>query len=129
VTEAVTRVLVVEDDPAVAEIYRLALERAGYSVAIAKDGVECLERVQQEAPAFIFLDIRMPRLDGIQALRELNARRNQVPVVMLSNFDDPALIRESKSLGARDYIVKAGTNPTELAAIVARWLGEAAATD
>ena len=120
-------VLIAEDDPAVAEIYGLVLERAGYAVIRARDGVDCLEMVAAHAPGFIFLDIRMPRMDGMQALRELNARRSTTPVVMLSNFDDPALIRESRSLGAKDYLVKAGMNPAELPAIVARWSGGATA--
>ena len=120
-------VLIVEDDPAVAEIYGLVLERAGFTVIRAKDGLDCLEKVAAHAPGFIFLDIRMPRMDGMQALRELNALHSPAPVVMLSNFDDPALIRESRSLGAKDYLVKAGMNPAELPAIVARWSGGSAA--
>jgi len=120
-------VLLVEDDPTVAEIYRLALERARYVVVIARDGIECLESVAAQPPDFIFMDIRMPRMDGMQALRELNARQAVPPVVMLSNFDDPALIRESRTLGAKDYIVKAGMNPGELPAIVARWVDRGAA--
>ena len=119
-------VLVVEDDPAVGEIYRLTLERAGYTVAVARDGIECLEAVAAQSPNFIFMDIRMPRMDGMQTLRELHARGAEAPIVMLSNFDDPALIRESRELGAKDYIVKAGMNPARLASIVARWLGDRA---
>lgn len=119
-----TTVLVVEDDPTVAHIYSLSLERAGYRVVVAIDGVEGIEKANSEAADFIFLDIRMPRMDGLATLRALAAdpATKDVPVVMLSNFDDPALMSESRRLGAKDYLVKAGTNPAELSTIVARWL-------
>lgn len=121
---AETTVLVVEDDPTVAHIYSLSLERAGYRVVVARDGVEGVEVAGRESPDLIFLDIRMPRMDGVGALRALagDPATKDIPVVMLSNFDDPALVRETRALGARDYIVKASTNPADLAAIVARWL-------
>jgi|ERR1051325_2169541 CheY-like chemotaxis protein len=119
-------VLVVEDESIVADIYRLVLERGGYQVVLAVDGVDGLEKASTSPPDFIFLDIRMPRMDGIEVLRALAAREGtkQVPVVMLSNFDDPALVHESLALGAKQYLVKAGMNPSELPAIVARWIDE-----
>jgi len=118
-------VLVVEDDETVAEIYRLALERAGYEVVVARDGIECLEKAAASRPDLIFLDIRMPRMDGIEALRLLAERSDleTMPVVMLSNFDDPALVKAARDLGAKEYLVKAGLNPAELPNVVSRWLG------
>lgn len=117
-------VLVVEDDAAVAEIYQFALERAGYAVRIARDGVEGLRLATEILPDFVFLDIRMPNLDGIGVLRGLaaNSSTSAIPTVMLSNFDDPALVKESLSLGAKQYLVKAGTDPSRLASLVARWI-------
>ena len=118
-------ILVVEDDATVAEIYGLALTRAGYDVVIARDGIECVEKATTLRPDLIFLDIRMPRMDGIEALRLLAERADleSMPVVMLTNFDDPALVKASRDLGAKDYIVKAGLNPAELPNLVSRWLG------
>ena len=124
VAAAARTVLIVEDDPTVADIYFLSLERAGYRVVVAKDGVDGLDAVSREAPDFMFLDIRMPRMDGLEMLRALAGRgqMDALPTVMLTNFDDPALMRECLALGARDYLVKAGTNPAELGAVVARFL-------
>ena len=121
---AETTVLLVEDDPTVAHIYSLSLERAGYRVVVAGDGADGIEKALSESPDLIFLDIRMPRMDGMDALRTLGSdlRTRDVPVVMISNFDDPALMRESVRLGAREYLVKAAVNPAELGDIVARWL-------
>jgi CheY-like chemotaxis protein len=120
-------VLVVEDESIVADIYRLVLERGGYDVVLAVDGIDGLHKASTAPPDFIFLDIRMPGMDGIEVLRALADRpeTQRVPVVMLSNFDDPALIRESLSLGAKQYMIKAGMNPAELPSIVARWLAAA----
>lgn len=122
-------VLLVEDERIVADIYRLALERAGYSVLLAADGVEGVETARASAPDFIFCDIRMPRMDGIEVLRNLSSgdETRHIPIVMLSNYDDPALIKQCRELGAKDYVVKAGTKPSDLAAAVARWVEGASA--
>jgi len=123
---ATKTVLIVEDDAIVAEIYSLALGRAGYRVMVSRNGVDGLEAAAREQPDFIFLDIRMPKMDGIEVLRGLAGRGEGigVPIVMLTNFDDPAIVRQSLALGAKGYIVKAGTNPADLADVVSRWLGE-----
>jgi CheY-like chemotaxis protein len=118
------KVLVVDDDRIVAEMYRLALSRAGHEVEIANDGVAALKAASTNRPDIVFLDIRMPDMDGIEVLRNLgsvNSTRS-IPVVMLSNYDEPALVRQSLSLGAREYLVKAGTNPADLARIVSHWV-------
>jgi CheY-like chemotaxis protein len=118
------KVLVVDDDRVVAEMYRLALSRAGHEVEIANDGVAGLKAASTNRPDIVFLDIRMPEMDGIEVLRLLGSVNNtrSIPVVMLSNYDEPALVRKSLSLGAREYLVKAGTNPADLARIVSHWV-------
>jgi len=92
---ATKTVLIVEDDAIVAEIYSLALGRAGYRVMVSRNGVDGLEAAAREQPDFIFLDIRMPKMDGIEVLRGLAGRGEGivVPIVMLTNFDDPAIDR------------------------------------
>ena len=120
----IAAVLVVDDDRIVADMYRLALTRAGHDVSVANDGLAGLRMVSTARPDFIFLDIRMPKMDGIEVLRTLAAgdgTRN-IPVVMLSNYDEPGLVRECLNLGAREYLVKAGTNPADLGRIVAHWV-------
>lgn len=124
-----TSVLIVEDEAIVAEIYGLALERSSYRVLKARDGADGLLMASEGLPDFIFLDIRMPKMSGVEVLRSLaaNATTRDIPVVMLSNFDDPALVKECMELGAKEYLVKAGLNPTELPNVVARWLKPPAA--
>lgn len=117
-------VLVVEDEPMIAEIYELVLERAGYTVRVARDGVEALELATKRRPDFVFLDIRMPRLDGIGVLRAFagDPATRDIPTVVMSNYDDPGLMRQSVQLGAKAYLIKAATDPNQLAGLVERWL-------
>lgn len=126
-SEAAT-VVVIDDDALVGEMYRLALVRNGFNVLIAKDGPTGLEMVQASNPALIFLDIRMPRMDGIEVLERLMASETLrgIPVVMLSNSDDSSYIKRSIGLGAKEYIVKVNIRPADLATIASRWIRPAA---
>src|SRR5258706_8630777 len=84
------RVLFVEDDPSVAQMYKLKLELDGYDVEVASDGEQALEVARRQAPDIIFLDIRLPKLDGfgvLEALRE-DPKTANVPVVILSNHSE-----------------------------------------
>jgi CheY-like chemotaxis protein len=121
---ATAKVLLVDDDRVVAEMYRLALTRAGHDVLVANDGVAGLQIALTARPDCIFLDIRMPKMDGVEVLRSLAASDStkDIPVVMLSNYDEPTLVRETAKLGAKQYLVKAGTNPTDLGGIVSHWV-------
>jgi CheY-like chemotaxis protein len=121
---AIAKVLVVDDDRIVADMYRLALSRAGHQVEVANDGLAALKAVSTNRPDIVFLDIRMPHMDGMEVLQNLASVKasRTIPVVMLSNYDEPGLVRQSISLGAKQYLVKAGTNPTELARIVSQWV-------
>jgi CheY-like chemotaxis protein len=112
----------------VGEMYRLALVRNGFNVLVAKDGPSGLEIVQASNPALIFLDIRMPRMDGIEVLERLMASETTrgIPVVMLSNYDESSYIKRSIGLGAKEYVVKVNIRPADLATIASRWITPAA---
>jgi len=117
-------VLIVDDDPVIAMMYGLGLERAGYSVLVAKDGQAGLELALKALPDLILLDVRMPILDGIEVLTKLAAdpATRDIPVVMLSNYSEPALVKRLLSLGAKEYLVKIETTPAGVAEVVARHL-------
>ena len=99
-------ILLVEDHLATAERYgyRLALE--GYRVSLASDGVEGLTMARQARPDMMVLDIRMPRMDGVEATKRIRARFPNVRVLMLSAFDDRDLVFSAVEAGARGYILK-----------------------
>ena len=112
-----TRILFVEDDPSVAQMYRLKLELDGYAVDVAADGAAGLEKARTMLPDVIFLDIRLPKLDGLGVLAALraDARTKDIRVVMLSNWNDKELVERSARLGALDHLLKSQTTPARLA--------------
>lgn len=118
------RVLLVEDDPEVAQMYRLKLELDGYAVDIASDGVEALRMATEDPPDLLFLDIRLPKMDGLgvlEALRE-DARTQNLPVVILSNYSETELVDRGLRLGALDYLIKSQTTPARVSDGVVEWL-------
>ena len=98
-------VLVVEDDPAAAELLTRQLANAGYRTEVAKSGQEALERARQLKPAAITLDIIMPELDGWEVITRLKSDEatSSIPIVVVSVVDNPEL---GMALGAIDYFVK-----------------------
>jgi two-component system, OmpR family, response regulator VicR len=112
-------VVVVEDEPALNEAYNIILKSAGYTTASATNGEEALELVSQKDPDLILLDLRMPRMDGNQFLREYDLKKHpKVKVIVFSNYDMEREIDEAYALGAERYIVKALASPKELLKIV-----------
>jgi signal transduction histidine kinase/DNA-binding response OmpR family regulator len=98
-------VLVVEDDPAAAELMTRQLVAAGYRTAVARTGKEALERARELQPAAITLDIILPEIDGWEVMTRLKSdeRTSSIPVVVVSVVDNPEL---GLALGAIDYFVK-----------------------
>jgi DNA-binding response OmpR family regulator len=116
VTNAPTRVLVVEDDRTVAEVVTRYLEREGFAVESVGDGNEALARADAQLPDLVVLDIMLPGLDGLEVCRRLRSRA-PIPVVMLTargSEEDRVL---GLDLGADDYVSKP-FSPRELTARV-----------
>jgi CheY-like chemotaxis protein len=111
-------ILLVEDDPAVAGMYKLKLEMEGYRVTIAGDGEEGLRVARELRPQLIFLDVRLPKLDGMSVLEAMRGddRTRHIPVLILSNYGEPPLIERGLRLGAREYLLKSETTPSGVAA-------------
>jgi CheY-like chemotaxis protein len=118
------RVLFVEDDASVAQMYRLKLELDGYLVDVAGDGLLALEKARSEQPDIIFLDIRLPKLDGLSVLEALREDEStaRIPVVILSNWNEKELVERGARLGALDHLIKSQTTPTRLSQRLKDWL-------
>lgn len=115
--------LLIEDDAALAHMYRGKLEKDGYTVRVAGDGEEALRLVAERPPDLIFLDIRLPRMDGLaflERLRQSEATRN-VPVVIVSNYSEEELVDRGLQLGALEYLIKSQTTPGQLSQGVPDW--------
>ncbi|MGI6878131.1 response regulator [Microbacterium sp. gxy059] len=104
---AMTRVLVVDDQALVRQGIVTLLDLAGIEVVgQASDGGEAVERVAELRPDVVLLDLRMPRHDGIWALQTLRERGDETPVLVLTTFDDDALVLDALRAGARGYLLK-----------------------
>lgn len=100
------QVLVVEDEPRMAQLLRQGLEEEGHSVVVAGNGRDGLAMAGSHPFDAIVLDVMLPGLDGFSVARKLRAARNQTPILMLTARDATQDIVEGLNLGADDYLVK-----------------------
>ena len=114
---AASRILVVDDEPAILQVIEERLVGEGLSVRTAASGQGALDAVQEEAPDLIILDLMLPDMDGFDVLRAVRQAGHQLPVVILTARDDDVDVVVGLELGADDYVVKP-FNPRELAARV-----------
>lgn len=99
------RILVVEDEEALADTVRYNLEREGYVVTLASDGRRAIERFHAESPALIILDLMLPELSGLDVCRMIRAE-SDVPIIMVTAKDSEADKVAGLELGADDYVTK-----------------------
>lgn len=117
-------ILLVEDDPHIARMYRFKLEYDGYRVHLAMTGETALALAFRSHVDLVLLDMGLPAMDGLQVLAALRAdgRTVSLPVVILSNYDDPELIERALQLGAIDYLVKSKATPGKVSSGITRWM-------
>lgn len=114
------KVLIVEDEKVLNEAYELVLKKDGYSVSTALNGEEALELVKKDAFDLILLDLRMPKVDGVEFLKQSKPAKNfpKTKIIVFSNYDDQKEVEEAIKHGATRYILKAWSSPSELLKIV-----------
>src|SRR3954453_2032595 len=105
VAEPSPRILVVEDEEALADSVRYNLEREGYGVVVATDGRRALERFRTEPPALVILDLMLPELSGLDVCRMIRAE-SDVPIIIVTAKDSEADKVTGLELGADDYVTK-----------------------
>jgi two-component system response regulator RegX3 len=101
----VSRILVVEDEEALADSVRYNLEREGYAVSVAGDGRRALERFHSESPSLVILDLMLPELSGLDVCRMIRSE-SEVPIIMVTAKDSEADKVTGLELGADDYVTK-----------------------
>jgi len=106
--ELLSKILIADDDIAVRDIACTLVERVGYSVFEAENGEQAIEVATAEHPDLILLDIAMPGIGGVEALRRLKASEatSEIPVVVFSTYSEKELVTECVELGAADYLTK-----------------------
>lgn len=110
------KILVIDDDRFLAQIYILTLKKAGYEVVLMDNGIDGLEAVKKEKPAAIILDILMPGMDGFQVLRELkkNEKTKGIPVIMLTSLSQKEDEEMGRRGGVEAYLTKSTTLPDDV---------------
>jgi len=116
--------MVVDDDPNIRVVLKYRLEREGFRVLVAGDGVEALEKLKAERPDLIILDLALPRMDGFSFLEQM---RNEVgasaiPVIVLTAYGGGSNQRRSLELGAVEFVTKP-FSPRELVTGIWKILG------
>jgi DNA-binding response OmpR family regulator len=99
-------VLVVEDEPAIADLLRMYLSREGFQVLVETEGQDALKAVEDHRPSCILLDVGLPGMDGIEVCRQLRAEQDWTPVLFCTARDDEVDRVLGLELGADDYITK-----------------------
>ena len=118
------KILLIEDEKLLAEMYRDKFTMEGFKVILAFDGEEGLKLAKKEKPDLILLDILLPKDNGIAFLKKLRKEKNlsSVLVVAFSNYDDPETKKEAFQLGVKDYLLKTDYTPNEIVEKIKKYL-------
>lgn len=111
------RILVIEDDRFLRELYDELLREEGYGVDLAADGEEGLAKVSKGGYDLVLLDIMLPKMDGLEILRQLRDKHPEKPngsIVLLTNLGQDSIIKEGFNLGAAGYLIKSAMNPDQV---------------
>lgn len=98
-------ILICDDEEGVRESFKLILEDS-YTLSFAENGPKAIEQLKALSPALVLLDIKMPKMHGLEILKEIKKLKPKVPVVIVSGYDSVELAQEAIKLGASDYIPK-----------------------
>jgi CheY-like chemotaxis protein len=114
----VTRILLAEDDRILRKAGEVSLRKKGYEVIAAVDGEDALAKARDHRPDLVLLDVMMPKMNGFEVLHALKGEPGirDIPVIMLTNLEQPADIKRAADAGAHSYLVKSNMNLDELAA-------------
>lgn len=113
------KVLIVEDDSDISEMYRIRITAGGFEVETAANGQIGIEKMKKFLPDLVLLDIVMPKKDGFDLLEEVKLASDKeeikkIPIIVLSNLASPIDVMEGKRLGAQDWWIKAFNTPSQI---------------
>lgn len=113
------KILLVEDDAILVEMYQAKFELEGHTVRVATNGEECLQVLKEFRPELILLDILMPKLNGFHVLKEIKKQPDmrQIPVILLTNLGQAEVDMNqelARALGVNDYLIKSHHTPDEV---------------
>jgi DNA-binding response OmpR family regulator len=110
------KILIVEDEPFLLDMYKMKFEQDGFEAISAADGEKAIRISRREKPNIILLDIMMPKIDGFEVLKNLkkNPLTKSIPVLIFSNFSQKEQKEKGIALGATDYFVKTNYTPNQV---------------
>jgi two-component system alkaline phosphatase synthesis response regulator PhoP len=115
-----TKILIVEDDKSIRDLYEIKLNKVGFTVFTAEDGGVGWDMAQKELPDIILLDVMMPVMNGFEVLKKLRNKKEtaEIPVIILSNYGEVDQMTQGFLVGATDYLIKAEHTPSDVVDIV-----------
>lgn len=119
-----SKILIIEDDKFLRELMTQKLTSEGFEMIEASDGEMGVERVKEEEPDLVLLDLLLPGIDGFEVLKWIRQEKQfkDLPVIILSNLGDEKDIKKGKELGATSYLIKSNFTPTEIIETINRSL-------
>lgn len=119
------KILLVEDDQFLREFYQELLTGEGYIIDVAVDGASALSKIQTQDYDLALLDIMLPKLDGLQILRELKIhppKTANLEIVVLTNLGQESVVKECFNLGVEGFLIKSALNPAQILAEIKGYL-------
>lgn len=110
------KILIIEDDFFIRELYLRQLQKEGFEVSGSADGADGLVQANNLKPDLILLDIMLPKLNGLDLLRTLKTKpeTQNIPVILLSNLGQDSVVKEGFTLGAEGYLIKSAYTPSQI---------------
>lgn len=121
-----TKIIIVEDDPMISEIYQKKFSEAGFEVLAATSGEQVLNMAKKDKPDVILLDLIMPKMDGFEVVKNLRGGdyNQDLKIIIFSNLNEQEKIDKAISLGANGFVVKSNYSPSELVREVERLMNQ-----
>ena len=115
-TQSTKKILVVEDEEYIRDLYVQILQKEGYLVDSASDGEEAFMKMSKKEYDLILLDIILPKIDGLQVLEKLKKESKKItaPVVLLTNLSQEVVVAKAMNYGVRGYMVKSDLTPSDI---------------
>ncbi|MBI4359143.1 MAG: response regulator [Candidatus Nealsonbacteria bacterium] len=116
------RLLIVEDETLLAEMYRDSFRAAGFQVVSAPSVEDALKEVARKSPDLIVLDVLLLDENGLSLIEKIRKEKKDIPFLVLSNYDDPQTIKKAFELGSKEYLLKTDFTSSELVQEVKKYL-------